>query len=323
MKTKGFGFRGLGAPFMKDLEPEGLLNPILVRVKRDSSLCLEIRQEYINVYYRGGNIMRVKKTRGCYFAYFEKKYCEGNCCKVITDMLMNPRLDSHQDVKTWVEAFPSLKQVMDFWFAKHPKEEREFQQLVLRENNGSGIGNATDYFIVDIEYDNHKGARFDLVAVEWESNGTIRKLSKGYKPKLSFIEMKYGDGAISGKAGMLEHIKDFQRYFRSDPGLKMIREEIKNIFDQKRKLRLIPALANNKNPIGEFDDKTDYIFLLAGHDPASRKLRGALKQIEDECGKNDLGFDIKFCSANFMGYGLFKQNIFTSQEFMQRFDRQV
>jgi len=87
---------------------------------------------------------------------------------------------------------------MDFYFTKHMKEEREYQHLWVRENNYSSIANSTDYFIADIEYDNHKNARFDIVAIEWLSDASIRKLKNGHNPKLVVIEMKYGDGAFRG-----------------------------------------------------------------------------------------------------------------------------
>lgn len=45
-------------------------------------------------------------------------------------------------------------------------------------------------------------ARFDIVAIEWDSDTSIRKLKKGHKPKLVVIEMKYGDGAFKGSAGI-------------------------------------------------------------------------------------------------------------------------
>jgi hypothetical protein len=47
----------LSQPFMNDLlKPDGLLNPILERVKHDHTLMLSIRENYINIYYRSGNI---------------------------------------------------------------------------------------------------------------------------------------------------------------------------------------------------------------------------------------------------------------------------
>lgn len=314
--------RFLSEPFLAALK-NGVLSPVLKRVQKDSSLCLDIRQEYINIYYRGGNIMRVGKDLRGYIAHFDKKYCSGNRCEAIEQLLNNTRLDSNGSVECWVQTFPLLKQVMDFWFAMHPKEEREFQQLVVRENNGAGIGNATDYFIVDIEYDNHKGARFDLVAIEWESGGAIRKLPKWYRPKLCFIEKKYGDSALSGKAGLVGHIEAFKMYYECDRNLTMIKNEMLAVFDQKRQLQLIPALKNNKNSITRVADRVDYVLLLANHDPASNSLKNALQKLINCYGDGDLGFDIKICCSNFMGYGIFKENIFSLREFMSRFENQI
>ena len=52
--------RGLSETFMKDLS-QGHLKPILDLAIRDHTLCLQIRNDYINIYYRGGNILKLKK----------------------------------------------------------------------------------------------------------------------------------------------------------------------------------------------------------------------------------------------------------------------
>lgn len=308
--------------FEKNLDEGGLLNPILRRVKKDATLCLEIREKYVNIYYRGGNIIRIKKGKKYYIAHFEKKYCKYGRVKVIDDLLKHYSfLYSIKAVNAWVDAIPFLKQAMDFWFERHPKEEREFQQLIVRENNGSGIGNYTDYFIIDIEYDNHMGARSDLIAIEWESDKTIRKMPEGYKPKLSFIEMKYGDGAIGGKAGVIEHIKKFEEYVKKI-GLKKIKDEMIGILKQKITLKLIPALIKNRHAekIVEFEEKVDFIFLLANHDPEKTGLQKTLKGFEQI---KIPGVEIKFCVSNFMGYGLYKENVISLTEFKERYARQI
>ena len=52
--------RGLSKKFMNDLsKPEGTLYPILERVRKDHNLMFAIRDGYINIYYRGGNIIRI------------------------------------------------------------------------------------------------------------------------------------------------------------------------------------------------------------------------------------------------------------------------
>lgn len=54
--------RKLSNTFMNDLLNEGgVLHSILHRVKRDHTLMLSIRQDYINIYYRGGNLLKVEE----------------------------------------------------------------------------------------------------------------------------------------------------------------------------------------------------------------------------------------------------------------------
>ena len=53
---------------------------------------------------------------------------------------------------------------MDCYFGENRSDEREFQQLMVRDNNFGSIANSTDYYVCDIEYDSDNG-RFDMIAV--------------------------------------------------------------------------------------------------------------------------------------------------------------
>jgi len=55
--------RGLSTEFMLALK-DGFLNSILEVVKRDDTLCLKIKNEYINIYYRGGSILKLENKNG-------------------------------------------------------------------------------------------------------------------------------------------------------------------------------------------------------------------------------------------------------------------
>ena len=57
---------------MNDLDPG--INRFLEVVKKDATLCLEIRENYINIYYRGGNLVRIKEKNGIFTAFFDWKY---------------------------------------------------------------------------------------------------------------------------------------------------------------------------------------------------------------------------------------------------------
>ena len=303
--------RKLSPSFINNLQNNYGLRELLNFVKNDNTLDLEIRKNYLNIYYRGGNALRVAEiAENKYEFHFDSNYFEsGNL------LLRNsiPLLNSETD---WKHYFPLIKQGMDFYFTAYPKEEREFQQLVVRENNYSNIANATDYFIIDIEYNNHRNARFDMVALEWESSGSKRKLPKSYKPKLSIIEMKYGDSALKGSAGMVKHINDFNHFLSNPKEVQDFKEEMITIFQQKRELGLIPCLSKerNSNVVTEVHFDIDFIFLIANHDPSSSILRTEMQKLPS---------DIKFCASNFAGFGLFKENVYTYHQFFEKFQNQI
>lgn len=149
--------RGLSDEFITDLKT-GILAPILQRVIEDDTLDLQIRNNYINIYYRGGNIMKISEPiprNGRYYANFNQDYFKGyNIVSSSVACLTTKTIRTVDDSVKWVNDFPILKQSMDIYFSEHRKEEREFQQLIGRENNWSSTSNDTDYFICDIEYAN-------------------------------------------------------------------------------------------------------------------------------------------------------------------------
>ena len=307
--------RGLSPKFMEDLKSDtGLgLNRILDAVKNDATLALEIRGNYINIYYRGGNLMKITEKSGVYSVFFDLKY-------VITGQSykLPLTLSAFSDVSEWLEKIPLLKYEMDLWFGQHPKNEREFQQLMIRENNFKGTGKGTDYFICDIEYDNSDDSRFDLIAVYWPSSSQERK---NQNVGLAFIEMKYGDGALKNSAGILAHIHDMESYLNPDQNtLGSLKEEMKTVFNQKQALGLI----DNQKHIEQFtDSKPEYILVFANHDPDSSILYDELQKVRTAVCNRNLPFDLRFATSNFMGYGLYQQNIYNLDEFMERFRNQI
>lgn len=328
--------RELSKKFINDLL-NGDLKDILKIVKSDNSLDLEIRGDYINIYYRGGNILKITEEVKSYKYDFEYKYIiaeEDLAISIYGSKYVKGskkrEIEIEKENRNWLKYFTLTKQVMDMYITSNNKEEREYQQLVVRENNYSSLANGTDYFIIDIEYDNHQGARFDIVAIEWMSTSEDRKLLKSYKPKLVVLEMKYGDGALNGAAGMNEHIKDFKDFTSIPSVVDSFKAEMLKVFEQKRKLGLIPCLkkevgktGGNDNKIEEFADDIDFGFLLANHDPASIKL---LREINEyQIAENDINIEkeISFVTSTFMGYGLFKNSVYSTSAFLDKFMHQI
>ena len=68
--------RKLSPQFMQELSA-GYLKPLLDRVKFDQTLMLAIRDGYINVYYRGGSLLKLeeqKQREMGYACFFDKNY---------------------------------------------------------------------------------------------------------------------------------------------------------------------------------------------------------------------------------------------------------
>jgi len=315
--------RGLSEQFRRHLKEGGCLHPLLRRVQGDATLDMEIRADYLNVYYRGGSLLKVSRATGKTVSYrfeFDKNYgLKKDFSKVV---LPDPKVATVSDAAGWMDAIGPLKDTMDLWFGGHPKDERALQQMVVWENNDSPWANGTDWFIVDIEYDNRQGARFDLVGLRWDSDASARKLAKGYLPRLSIVEMKAGDGALSGNAGVEDHLTKWRAFLNDSGRVRRFKDEMLDVFSQKRELGLIKALRSNGNHVGAFDPEIELIFLIAGHDPASRKLGDILRRIQAS-GQPELPqATVSLCTANFMGFGLYRENVHALSAFVQRYENQ-
>jgi hypothetical protein len=293
--------RVLSELFMDDLlRRDGLLNPILERVKKDQTLMLAIRENCINIYYRGGSILRLTELRqGLYQAHFDTNYNQSAlACPVLP-----VTIKSITEARQWVDAFPALKQEMDSYFAVIGKPEREFQQLVARENNDSTISNASEYFISDIEItDPDLGARFDMLAIRWLA--TQRK--GGSNCKAAFIEMKYADGALDGSAGMLKHLKDMDALISNSSRYTDLLLTMETQFNQLDHLGLLKFNKGISHARVKLDsgNRPEAIFILANHNPRSSKLKTILSDPEMDAYGESQRFDLRFFVASFAGYGL-------------------
>jgi hypothetical protein len=276
---------------------------------------LQIRNEYINIYYRGGNILKIERKNDKYYSTFNEKYFKIAVTerKMIIKKKLSKQINTEMEAEEWVDNIQFIKQFMDEYFAKYSKSEREFQQLVARENNNSVISNDTDYFITDIEYTNSesKQSRFDLIGLKWTSSSQERKNKNNCRMVL--IEMKYGDGALIGTAGIKKHLSDIENFCdKKNTQLKILKEETISAFKQLRTLGLVRFGKNeNKNEIEKLSEEIpEFILLFANHKPAKTKLESEFKDIS-----NLKNADVKIATSNFMGYGLYEQNMLTIEEF--------
>ena len=298
--------RDISQPFFDDLY-KGKLNPLLELVRSDDTLCLEFRGSKVVIYYRGGALYTInEKTEHNYDVFFNGDY---RTDKDIDNESNNKESITIEEAKDNVGNY---KFIMDKYFSKHKKYEREFQQLILRENNYSGaITDATDYYILDIEYvykDDDINARYDMLAILWPSETSERK--KKVNIPLSFIEVKYGDGAVKsdkGASGISKHIDDYVELRKKPEVIAEIAADMKMVFQKKHKLELITSYKGKDLDITIDNNNVEFLFIFANHDPDKSLIREELEQsIKNHQEKDSQYLDeIKVVKASEMGYGLF------------------
>ena len=302
--------RALDEKMFKDFQEGGVLHDLLDYVQCDDTLDLEFRGEgRANIYYRGGSLFCIERSGDGYTLTFDTKYC--TAC--------DEGLEKTPSLRAAVGLIPLYKHAMDVWFAKNRKYEREFQQLVVRENNRHGaISHASDYYIVDIEYayndnvsDKKTQARFDMIAVKWLSKSNERQNPSA--PTLAIIEMKYGDGALGGNAGLKKHLEDFGTLVKNGE-LDEFCADYSNVFNQKCALGLIPGKEGARIKITQQD--IELIFLIANHDPDKTGLAKVVAEIADVT--MEYPYPIRFAYASMMGYCLYADQMKSLEE-MQEF----
>ena len=210
--------RNINQDFINDLL-QGKLAFFLEQVKTNKELCLEIRDEYISIYYRGGSLLKIEQKKGYRFS-FDSKYClnknDDTNYETISSLAAT-------DMDAYKNIFNMLISEMNSWFAVNPKPEREFQHNLL-------ISNAC---IIDIEYQVKKNYRLDMIMY--------------IDNKIVIVENKFGGGAITGKSGIAKHYRDICNIL-SDVQLKEeLEKSVVSIIKAKRNLGLLNIEVNEED----------------------------------------------------------------------------
>ncbi len=266
-------YLGRGIHNLKFVESlmHGNLKEMLLVINNDNALDVQIRNDYLNVYYKGGSIAKIYSEK---FIEFDMFYFYLNMKEIPTkfikkDEIILKELAKKRDLlickfkeSMFDDYFTDAKEVMDKWLIENPKPERMEQHQLSIENKY----NISDYTIIDLEYqvstksdfectylpkgkDKPKNPRFDIIAVNKEG-------------KLCVIELKKGIGALYENSGLKEHCLCYEKSIGRNPLPFMI--EMEMLLEQKKALNLIDKQVKIKNPIPEFmfaysyDDKETF-----------------------------------------------------------------
>jgi hypothetical protein len=210
--------RKLSGPFLDCLKSD-FLSEITEFVRRDHDLNLEIRDSYINIYFKGNSLLKLAKTGSPlrYKAEIHEKFMEGIKLSLDFTEITVPR---------FIKSIPLIKENI----IKHGKRslEIEYEQMLIRANNYEHHNN-TEYFIVDRQYVVKEG-RFDLTGVYWKTNGRKRN----QEVPVCLMEIKF---ALN--TDIRDVHNQLARYYEPlKRNAAHIAEELEIIFRQKLELKL-------------------------------------------------------------------------------------
>jgi hypothetical protein len=213
--------RVLDKKFVHDLKPGGLFSPIVEAVINDTSLDFEIRDGYINIYFKGNSVLKLNENR-TYEVH--KKFLTGTG-------VTKTNFSSSTDVSDFLNILPTIKSNVISVKSKRPTLEIEYEQLLIRSNNLNKNVNS-EIFLTDRQYaDNINNSRFDLSGFYWSRKTRKRNQTV----PLTFIEVKY-----SLNSDILDIDKQIDKYYNAvNSNISEIASETEYLKDLKIELGLI------------------------------------------------------------------------------------
>ena len=125
------------------------------------------------------------------------------------------------------------------------------------------------------------------------------------KPRLTVIEMKYGDTALDN---IQKHIEDIEDFVANEEIIRSFQAEMIGLYNQKKALGLIKD--GSWKSIGGFSDEIlQYIFLFVGQNLANKSFK---EKVLGQINKADRHNNVEIMIAS--GLGIYDDNVFLLSE---------
>jgi hypothetical protein len=277
--------RKLSPTFLTCLK-SGFLSEITEHVRSDRDLNLEIRDSYINIYFKGNSLLKLTEAGSplYYKAEIHKKFLEG-----VTLLLELTKSNVH----AFVASIPLIKENIIKYGQR--SLELEYEQMIIRANNFEPRNN-TEYFIVDRQYTVREG-RFDLTGIYWERDHR----RQNQEVPVCLMEIKF---ALNQDIQLVhEQLARYYEPIKSKAAC--IAEEMEGIFKQKLALKLYDQPSDRLNAMQTLTFSRDikdfqFILVLVDYNQNSRLL--ALEKIK----KLPFADQIK---VFYSGFGMWQHNV--------------
>jgi hypothetical protein len=257
--------RQLSLPFMHELKA-GFLSDLTQHAIADPDLDLEIRANYVNLYYKGNSLLKLQEARsGDYRVDIHAKFAK--------DLDIPTALTDRSLTAQFLKCLPHLKQHV-IEHGKHSLEV-EYEQLIIRANNFEPR-NASDYFVVDRQYTLGQ-ERFDLIGFYWDR----RRRRAGQEVPLCLLEVKF---ALN--PDIAEVHEQLARYYAAiEPRLPQLAKELQGVLRQKLELGLYRQDAARLKAMRTLTfspelSRVQFVLILVDYNPHSSLINlGKLKQL--------------------------------------------
>jgi len=250
----------------------GVYARLVEEVRKQKDLNMDFRGKYINMYFKGHNVLRLHDHGGWYIHPHFK--IEG---------IPRP-LRTREDADEYLKRLPMIKDKV----SRHPTQriEAEYEQLIIRANNKERRSNS-EYIIVDRQYayevkgeaGKKRRQQWDLVAIKCPQKALMLKHPKGY---LTLIEVKYGlDPSIAQIANQIE---PYYKYLKEN--FDRICDDMQLILQQKVELGLIERKEDQKRKLMKLEldrqpQSAEVIVYLLDYNPFGRQLGIARPKLQE------------------------------------------
>jgi hypothetical protein len=252
--------RKLSEEFVRSLQ-SGILKGLLEKVKQDMDLDLEIRDNSLNIYYKGNSLLKLDELRSStpcrYRPTIHQKFLDGQTVSVF---------ENEAAVHDFLRLIPTLKEnILRFG---RSSIETEYEQMIIRANNDE-LRNNSEYFMIDRQYNAGSSGRFDLTGFYWQREGR----RKHQEVPICLIEIKY---ALNQDIQTLD--EQISRYYEAIArDFNAFAEEAESVFQQKLALGLFHQSQDRLEALKTLKFSRDIrqvqlILFLIDYNPFSKRL---------------------------------------------------
>lgn len=269
--------RGLHSPKLREALCEGgLLYNLLEIVKNDDDLVIEIRNDYFNVYYKGGNIAKVESANSIqfdhnYFKGYNRPKYESDDKEEERKELKKELLSKLKKERNYNDFVSKMKDLMnDYWIWLKEERGRSLKEKDVQHSLCINNTEESEYTVIDVEFQvsseakysyskparprgryvdiNKRSPRFDIIAV------------RNSDRQLCVIELKSGINALYGKSGIGDHADSYEGTIGRSP--QVFLDEIKGVIEDKKTYGLL----NKDFTISDSDPEFVYAYSYKSDD---------------------------------------------------------